>query len=134
MHVSEGYGMSPEKLEKRVVGVQGTSWPEFALDEWVRGSWPARCLTEANDSDSSCSDGTLMLTNQRLLFTDGRPVDDMVNIRFDDLLAVRCERHRFWRDTLIVETSSGRLFEFRTTKLACKQIEARSHMRQLTTS
>ena len=48
-------------LERRVVSVQGTTWPELELDEWVRSSWPARRLTEANGSDSSYSDGTLML-------------------------------------------------------------------------
>jgi hypothetical protein len=131
MQGSEIYDMS---LEKRIVSVHGTLWPEFELNEWVRGSWPACCVTAANDSDLSYSDGTLMLTNQRLLFTDGGPVDDIVTIDFDDLLAVRCERHRFSRYALIVETSSGRWFEFRTKKLACKQIEARSHMRQLTTT
>jgi hypothetical protein len=110
---------------------RGMSWVEFDRDEWVRGSWRARCLTEANGWDSSYSDGRLILTNERVLFASDVPGEKLLALRFDDRLAIQCKRYRFSLHQLIIETSSGQRFAFRTIKLACKQIEVRSQMRRL---
>ena len=111
--------------------VYGEGWPELHRDEWVRGSWPARFQTEPNGS-GSYSDGTLILTNRRLVFAGRTPADELAVPNFDELDAVQCKRHGLSRNTLVVETSSGKRFVFRTKKMACKQIEARSQMRTLT--
>jgi hypothetical protein len=113
------------------VWVYGEGWPELDRDEWVRGSWPARFLTEPNGS-GSYSDGTLLLTNRRLVFAGPAPADELAALNFDELAAVQCKRHGLSRNTLEVETSSGKRFVVRTKKMACKQIEARSRMRALT--
>ena len=105
---------------------------ELDMDEWVRGGWPARWLSEPRVSSSPESIGTLILTNRRLVFAGRAPVDKFVAIDFDELTKVECTRHGLSRNTLIIETSSAKRFVFRTKKLACKQIEARSQMRLLT--
>lgn len=110
------------------------SWPELERDEWVRRSWPARCRTGTNGSASSYSDGTLILTNRRLFFTGLSELDELPVFNFDELLLVRCHRHGVFLNTLTLETESGRRFEFRTKKMACKQIAARSQMRTVATS
>ena len=111
------------------VGAPGECWSELNRAEWVRGSWPARCLTDPNASGPShYSDGTLILTNRRLIYAGRTPADESV-LNFEELAAVRCKRHGLSLNSLMVETSSGRRFVFRTKKLACKHIEARSRMR-----
>ena len=74
--------------------------------------------------------GTLILTNRRLIFAGHTSADEVV-LNCDELAAVRCTRHGLSRNTLMVETSSGKRFVFRTKKMACTQIEARSRMRSL---
>jgi hypothetical protein len=113
------------------VCVYGEGWPELDRNEWVRGSWPARFLTEP-DGSASYSDGTLILTNRHLVFAGRTPADELAAVNFDEFTAVRCKRHGLALNTLIVETASGERFIFRTKKLACKQIRARSRMRSLT--
>ena len=111
---------------------QGEGWPDLDRDEWVRGRWPARCVTEHNVSGSSYSEGTLILTSRRLMFVGRTPADELAVFKIEDLAAVRCKRHGLSLNTLMVETPSGKRFVFRTKKMACKQIEARSRMRSLT--
>lgn len=60
------------------------------------------------------------------------PADELAVLNVEELTAVRCKRHGLSLNTLMVETPSGKRFEFRTKKVACKQIEARSRMRSLT--
>jgi hypothetical protein len=100
-------------------------------DEWVRMTWPARCQTESNGSDSRESAGELILTNQRLIFV-GPARTEMAAVNLEEFTAVRCRRHGLSLNTLIVETSSGERFVFRTKRMACKQIEPRSRMWPLT--
>ena len=83
---------------------------------------------------SSYSDGTLILTNRRLFFTGLSELDELPVFNFDEPLLVRCQRHGVFLNTLTVEIESGRRFEFRTKKIACKQIAARSQMRTVATS
>lgn len=114
-------------------------WPEMAGDEWVRQSWPARCCTESAGSESkgsgrSYSVGILTLTNRRLFFTGPSELDEQPIFDFDELLVVRWQRNGLFSNSLIVERPSGQRFDFRTKKLACKQIAARSHMRMVTTT
>ncbi len=106
-------------------------WLDLKRDEWVRRTWPARCVTEGSGSASPESTGTLILTNQRLMFA-GPNGAERAAVNLDDFSAVLCKRHGFSRNTLIVEASSGDRFVFRTNRMACKQIEARSRMRALT--
>jgi hypothetical protein len=75
----------------------------------------------------------LILTNRRLFFTGLSELDELPVFNFDELLLVRCRRHGFFLNTLTVETESGRRFEFRTKRMACKQIAARSQMRTVAT-
>ena len=114
------------------MGTRSQVWAELERDEWVRGAWPARCRREPNGSGSPESVGTLILTNRRLVFTGRTPHDDFAAVTFDELTAVRCTRQGLSLNTLIVETSSDERFVFRTKKMACRQIEARSQMRLLT--
>ena len=109
---------------------QSWSWPKLDRDEWVRGSWQACCLMEF---DGSRVDGRLVLTNQHLLFLGRSSSDDLLPaIDFDDQIVVQRKRYRLGLNMLIIETSSGQRFAFRTNRVACKQIEARSRMRRLT--
>ena len=111
------------------------SWPEMGADEWVRQSWPARCRTESDGSDQTYAEGTLTLTNRRLFFTGASELDESLIFDFDDLLlAVRWQRHSVFSYSLIVETASCQRFEFRTKKLACKQIATRFQMRTVASS
>jgi hypothetical protein len=71
-----------------------------------------------------------MLTNQRLIFV-GSSGSELAAINLDEFTAVLCKRHGLSRNTLILETSSGERFVFRTKRMACRQIEARSKMRSL---
>jgi hypothetical protein len=114
------------------VEAQGEGWPDLDRDEWLRGRWPARCVTERNVSGSSYSEGTLILTSRGLMFVGRTPADELAVFKIEDLAAVRCKRHGLSLNTLMVETPSGKRFVFRTKKMACKQIEARSRMRSLT--
>lgn len=110
--------------------VQMDGWSQLDRDEWVRGTWPARSLTEPIGSDSPESLGTLMLTNQRLIFVVPTGAE-LAAVNLDELTAVLCKRHGLWRNTLIVESSAGERFVFRTNRMACRQIEARSRMRSV---
>jgi hypothetical protein len=107
------------------------SQPELERDEWVRRTWRARCVTEPNGSGSRESVGELILTNQRLMFV-GPARAELAAVNLDEFTAVRCKRHGLSLHTLIIETSSGKRFVFRTKRMACKQIEARSRMRPVT--
>jgi hypothetical protein len=109
----------------------GRRLAELDSDEWVRRTWSARCLTEPNGPGSPASIGTLILTNRRLLFAGGTRADEPIAVNFTEFTAARCERHGLSLNTLIVETSSSERFVFRTKRMACKQIEARSRMRSL---
>jgi hypothetical protein len=60
-------------------------------------------------------------------------LDELLVCNLDKLLVVRCHRHRVFVITLTVETESGRRFEFRIKRLACKQIAARSRMQTVAT-
>ena len=105
----------------------------WIVDEWVRGRWPARCVTEPNVSGSSYSEGTLILTSRRLDLSSAAPrSDELAVLKAEELTTVKCKRHGLSLNTLMVETPSGKRFVFRTKKMACKQIEARSRMRSLT--
>lgn len=106
-------------------------WSQLNRDEWVRRAWPARCLAEPNGSGSPEPAGTLILTNQRLIFASSTRAK-LAAVNLDDFSAVVCKRYGLSRNTLIVETLSGERFVFRTKRIACKQIEARSRMRLLT--
>jgi hypothetical protein len=110
--------------EGSMIRVDGR-WSQLDRDEWVRRTWPARRLTERNGSGSQESVGELILTNQRLLFA-GPTGAELAAVNLDELTAVVCKRHGLLRNTLMVETSSGERFVFRTERMACKQIEARS--------
>jgi hypothetical protein len=110
---------------------QVDGWSQLDRDEWVRRTWPARCLTGPNDSGSPESAGTLILTNQRLMFV-GPTGAELAAVSLDDFTVVLCKRHGLSRNTLIIETSSAERFVFRTKSMACKQIEARSRMRSVT--
>lgn len=112
------------------MGAQGVSGLDFESDEWVRGSWRTRRLGP-DGSKSSYSTGTLILTNQRLLFSDDDPVTGLLGLSFDDLAQVHCKRSALTLHTLVVETSAGRLFAFKTKKFACRQIAARAQMRRV---
>lgn len=114
------------------MSARSMSWPDLDRDEWVRGSWQARWLSEPEGSNSSYSDGRLILTNQRLLFASCVSSDELAAVKFDEHVAIQHKRYRFSLHTLVVEASSGQRFAFRTTKMACKQIEARSRMRRIT--
>ena len=105
-------------------------WSQLQRDEWVRRAWPAQCLTEPDGSGQPELAGTLILTNQRLIFAGPTRVE-LAAVNLEELAAVLCKRHGLSRNTLIVETSSGDRFVFRTMRMACKQIEARSRMRSL---
>lgn len=109
---------------------QVAGWAQLDRNEWVRMYWPARRLADPNDSASPESAGTLMLTNQRLLFA-GPSGAELAAVNLDEFTAVDCKRHGLSRNTLIVEASSGERFVFRTKRMACRQIEARSRMRSL---
>lgn len=113
------------------MGSRTSGWFELDSDEWTRGSWPARCLREPDGPAASELVGTLILTNHRLVFVDHTQLDEVASVRFEELTSVRCTRRGLFLNTLIVETSSQQLFVFRTKKIACTQIEARSHMRSL---
>jgi hypothetical protein len=63
------------------------------------------------------------------MFVGRTPADELAVFKIEDLAAVRCKRHGLSLNTLMVETPSGKRFVFRTKKIACKQIEARSRMR-----
>jgi hypothetical protein len=115
------------------------SWPEMGGDEWVRQSRLARCRTESGASGSegsgqSYSEGILTVTNRRFFFSGPSELDELPVFDFDKLLVVGWQRHGVFSNSLIVETPSGQRFDFRTKKLACKQIAARSHMRMVTRS
>lgn len=113
------------------MAIQTRAWPELGGDEWVRGSWPACWLRESNSWGSPEPLGTLILTNRRLIFAGSAP-HELEAVNFDEFTAVQCTRHGLFRNILIVETSSAKRFVFRTKKMVCKQIEARSQMRLLT--
>jgi len=113
------------------MAIQRRAWPELDADEWLRGSWPARWQSERDRSGSSESPGTLILTNRRVIFA-GSASRDFEAVDFDAFTAVHWTRHGLSRGTLFVETSSSERFVFRTKKMACEQIEARSQMRLLT--
>lgn len=83
------------------MGALGEGWPELDSDEWVRGSWPAHCQIEPDVSSSSYSDGTLFLTNRRLVFAGRTPADELAVIE----LTLRSSRRSdandtVWRSTL----------------------------------
>ena len=110
------------------------SWPEMGSGRVgsaeLAGSLPYR----SDGSDETYAEGTLTLTNRRLFFTGPSGLDESLIFDFDDLLlAVRWQRHSVFSYSLIVETPSCQRFEFRTKKLACKQIAARSQMRTVAT-
>lgn len=108
------------------------AWPEMGTDEWVRQSWPARCRMD-DSSGVPYLEGTLTLTNRRLFFTGPVELDEVPIFDFADLLLVVRWQRRCISHSVIVETPSGQRFDFRTKKLACKQIMARSQMRRVTT-
>ena len=114
------------------MGIQGKGWLELDTDEWVRGCWPARSLSPYSGSGSTATVGSLILTNRRLLFVGRTSLDELAAVDFDEITTVQCPRQGLSRYTLIVETSSGSRLIFRTKKMACRQIEARSQMRLLT--
>lgn len=114
------------------MGTRSSGWPELDRDEWMRGRWPARCLRHPTGTCSPESVGTLILTNRRLVFAGRTSLDEFAEFAFDELTAVRCTRQGLSLNTLIVETSAGECFVFKTKRLACKKIEARSQMRLLT--
>ena len=118
-------------MEMQTREMETIRWAESDRDEWVRRTWPARWLTELNGSGSPESAGTLILTNQRLVFV-GTTGAELAAVSLDEFTVVLGKWFGPLRNTLIVETSSGERLVFRTKRMACQQIEARSRMRSLT--
>ena len=64
---------------------QGEGWLDLDRDEWVRGRWPARCVTEPNVLGSSYSEGTLILTSRRLIFVGRTASDELAVLKAEEL-------------------------------------------------
>ncbi len=104
--------------------------PELQINEWVRATWPAS-IQSGPDGLSQSETGTLMLTNRRLVFV-ARTLLDTFSAPFDELTTVESARRGLRLNTLAVETARGDRIVFKTKKMACKQIVARSQMRLVT--
>jgi hypothetical protein len=104
--------------------------PELQMNEWVRANWPA-CIQSGPDGLGPSESGTLVLTNRRLIFVARTPLDTF-SASFDELTTVESARRGLRLNMLVVETARGGRIVFKTKKMACKQIVARSQMRLVT--
>lgn len=92
---------------------------ELQRYERICGSWPARRLVSVDDRKLQVAEGTIIITNRRLLFLDAETIS---STHFSDLATVQCVGRNLLVHTLIVETSSGQRLRFLTKRAACRHL------------
>jgi hypothetical protein len=96
--------------------------PGLDQGEVVLENMLARYLLNPGGKASPHSEGRLIVTDRRLLFTGEIPLTNEGALRFANLSGLRHERRGMAFHVLIVETA-GMRFDFWTNKGECKAVE-----------